>query len=174
MVAFGAHLDDHPLAGSEDLYKFLHQAVYGPGHAIPNPEAAAAWMDRELAGLGLPLEDERVCEALGGEPPLVRINLRPFVAGGGDPDLLVAEFVVSANLERGNSHRMEVVLSMAASYVQCAGHGDLSPELEALNNELAAQGYPAIHHSEAYLEAYRPAYRVVEKALAAKHGWCTE
>jgi len=47
MVAFGAHLDDHPLAGAEDLYKFLHQAVYGPGHAIPNREAAAAWLERE-------------------------------------------------------------------------------------------------------------------------------
>ena len=50
MVAFGAHLGDHPLAGAEDLYKFLHQAVYGPGHAIPNSQAAADWMVRELAG----------------------------------------------------------------------------------------------------------------------------
>ena len=174
MVAFGSHLDDHSVAGAEDLYKFLHQAVYGPGHAIPNPEAAAAWMERELADLGPSPEGEPACEDLGGEPPLVRVNLRPFVAGGGDPDLLVAAFVASANREWGNSHRMEIVLSLAASYVQCAGHGELSPELEALNNELAAQGYPAIHHSEAYLEAYRPAYRVVEEALAAKHGWCAE
>jgi len=58
--------------------------------------------------------------------------------------------------------------------VQCAGRGELSPELESMAAEMAPQGYPAIHHSEAYLEAYRPAYRVVEEALAAQHGWCGE
>jgi hypothetical protein len=79
MVAFGAHLDDHPLACADDLYKFLHQAVYGPGHAIPNREAAAAWMEREIENLDPPHEGESSCEVLGGEPPLVRVNLRPFV-----------------------------------------------------------------------------------------------
>jgi hypothetical protein len=172
MVAFGAHLETHPLAGAEDLYKFLHQAVLGPGHAIPNREATAAWMEREIEGLGPPLEGELPCEALGGEPPLVRVNLRPFVARGGDADFLLDAFVASANLERGSSRRMEVVLALAASYVQCAGRGELAPELKTVTAELAENGYPAIHHSQAYIEAYRPAYRVVDEALAARHTWC--
>ena len=174
MVAFGAHLEDHSFAGAEDLYKFLHQAVYGPGHAIPNREAAAGWLQRELEGLGPLLEDEPTCESLGGEPPLVRVNLRPFVADGGDPDLLLDAFVASANRERGDSHRMETVLSLAASYVQCAGRGELAPELKALSAEMADKGYPAIHHSETYVETYHPAYRVVDEALATDHGWCEE
>jgi hypothetical protein len=172
MVAFGAHLDDHPLAGAGDLYKFLHQAVYGPGHAIPNRESAAVWMEREIEDLGPPLEGELPCEVLGGEPPLVRVNLRPFVASGGSADLLFEAFVASANLERGSSRRMEVVLSLAISYVQCAGRGELAPELRTLTTELSKKGYPAIHHSEAYVEAYEPAYRVVEEVLAVEHGWC--
>ena len=172
MVAFGAHLDNHPLAGAEDLYKFLHQAVYGPGHAIPNREVAVAWLEREIEGLGPPLEGESSCEALGGEPPLVRVNLRPFVARGGDAGLLLDAFVASANSERGSSRRMKTVLSLAVSYVQCAGRGELAPELKTLSAELAEKDYPAIHHSEAYREAYDPAYRVVDEALAAKHGWC--
>ena len=172
MVAFGAHLDDHPLAGAEDLYKFLHQAVYGPGHAISDREAAEAWIDRELEGLGPPREGEAPCEALGGEPPLVRVNLRPFVADRGDPDLLLDAFVSSAEPKRGESRRMTTVLSLAASYVQCAGRGELAPELKELSAELAEKGYPAVHHSEAYVEAYKPAYRVVDEILAAEHGWC--
>jgi hypothetical protein len=172
MVAFGAHLDEHRFAGAEDLYKFLHQAVYGPGHAIPNREAAAAWLQREIEGLGPPLDDEVSCEALGGEPPLVRVNLRPFVANGGDSDLLLEAFVSSANEERGSSRRMKTVLSLAVSYVQCAGRGELAPELEVLSVEMANAGYPAIHHSESYVEAYKPAYRVVDEALATKQGWC--
>jgi hypothetical protein len=174
MVAFGAHLDDHPLAGAEDLYKFLHQAVYGPGHAIPNREAAANWLEREVEGLGPPLDSEPTCESLGGEPPLVRVNLRPFVARGFDTDQLLEAFIASANQERGGSRRMEFVLALAVSYVQCAGRGELAPELKALSAEMAEKGYPAVHHSEAYAEAYQPAYRVVDEALATKHSWCDE
>lgn len=172
MVAFGAHLESHPLAGAEDLYKFLHQAVYGPGHAIQDRAAAAAWLEREIGGLGPPLEGEPRCEPLGGEPPLVRLNLRPFVASGGGPDLLIDAFVASANRSRGSSRRMETVLSLAVSYVQCAGRGELAPELEALSAALAEEGFPAIHHSETYTAAYAPAYRVIELDLAAAHGWC--
>jgi hypothetical protein len=172
MVAFGAHLDSRPMAGVEDLYKFLHQAVFGPGHAISNREAAAAWMERELTELGQPIGGEPACEALGGEPGMVRVNLRPFVARGGKPDLLVDAFVSSANGPRGTERRMKVVLKLAVSYVQCAGRGELAPALKDLAAELGDKGYPAIHHGEAYLEAYRPAYRVVLESLAAEHGWC--
>jgi hypothetical protein len=174
MVAFGAHLDGHRLAGAEDLYKFLHQAVNGPGHAITDREAAKAWLESELDGLGPPLPDEPPCEKLGGVPPLVRINLRPFLAGGGDPDVLLDAFVASGSHERGSSRRMETVLSLAASYVQCAGRGELAPELEALSAELSKKDYPAIHHSESYVEAYAPAYRVVDEFVAVERGWCGE
>jgi hypothetical protein len=174
MVAFGAHLETHPFAGADDLYKFLHQAVFGPGHAIPNREVAAAWMESEIEDLVPPYDGEPGCEALGGEPPLVRINLRPFIASGGDSDPLLDAFVASANLERGSTRRMEVVLSLAVSYVQCAGRGELAPELKALTGRLAEEGYPAIHHSEAYREAYNPAYRVVDETLATEHAWCEE
>ena len=172
MVAFGAHLDDYPFAGAEDLYKFLHQAVYGPGHAISDRDAAEAWMEREIESLDPPIEGELSCEALGGEPPLVRVNLRPFVVRGFDSDQLLEAFIASANLARGTTRRMEVVLALATSYVQCAGRGELAPDLKALSPELADKGYPAIRHSEAYVEAYRPAYRVVDEILAAEHGWC--
>ena len=172
MVAFGAHLDDHPLAGAEDLYKFLHQAVYCPGHAISDREAAEAWMEREIESVDPPIEGELSCEALGGEPPLVRVNLRPFVVRGFDSDQLLEAFIASAILARGTTRRMEVVLVLATSYVQCAGRGELAPELRVLATELFKKGYPAIHHSEAYVEAYKPAYRVVDEILAAEHGWC--
>ena len=61
MVAFGAHLETHPFAGAEDLYKFLHQAVFGPGHAISDRGAAEAWMESEIEGLGPPIEGEALC-----------------------------------------------------------------------------------------------------------------
>jgi hypothetical protein len=131
-------------------------------------------MERELADLGPPIEGEPACEGLGGEPSMVRVNLRPFAARGGDPDTLVEAFVSSANQERGTSRRMEVALKLGAIYLGCAGRGQLAPEFKALAAELGDSDYPAIQHSEAYVEAYRPAYRVVLESLAADHGWCEE
>jgi hypothetical protein len=172
MVAFGAHLDSHPLVEAEDLYKFLHQAVFGPEHAVSNRQAAADRMEGEVKDLGPPFDGELPCEPLGGEMPLVRVNLRPFVANGSDPDLLLDAFVESANRERGSGRQMETVLSLAASYVECAGRGELTPEIKQLADRAAEAAFPAIHHSEIYVEAYRPAYRVFEKHFAEDHGWC--
>lgn len=172
MVALGEHLDDHPHACAQDLYKFLHQAVYGPGHAIPNPQAAAMYLERELADLGPPLEREASCEILGGEPELVRVNLRPFVAAGGNPELLLDAFVASADTGRGNTQRMQFVLRLASSWLRCASRPDLSQDLEILAADLAENDYPAIHHSDDYREIYRPAYRVVTAGAAEAHGWC--
>ena len=172
MMAFGTHLEEHPLARGDDLYKFLHQAVYGPGHAIPNLQAAAMYLDRELEDLGSPLEGEASCEILGGEPELVRVNLRPFVAAGGNPELLLDAFVASANTGRGNTERMQFVLRLAVSWLKCASRPDLSQDLEILAADLAENDYPAIHHSEDYREIYRPAYRVVAADIAEAHRWC--
>ena len=172
MLAFGEHLESHPLAAAEDLYKLLHQAVYGPGHAIPDREAAAAWLERELAGLGPPLDNDPRCEPLGGSPPLVRVNLRPFAAAGGDAEALLDAFVATANEHPPNDATMTTVLDLAARWLPCAGRGALAPELRALAAEMAAEGYPAIHHSDIYREAYHPAYRVIAADLAAAKGWC--
>jgi hypothetical protein len=174
MVAFGEHLEGHPLAAAEDLYKFLHQAVFGPGHAIPDRQAAAAYLERELAGLGPPLENEPRCEPLGGDLPLVRVNLRPFVADGGDAGALTDTFVATANRHRTDDEEMATVLDLAARWLPCAGRGEQVSELRELAAEMAAQGYPAIHHSEIYREAYRPAYRVVDADDAVARGWCGE
>ena len=162
----------HPEAEAADLYKLLHQAIYGPGHAIPDPEVAARWLDRELEDLGPPRESEAPCEVLGGQPILVRVNLRPFAAGGGDAAALLDVFVATAGEVRGDPGQMGEAIEIVVRWLRSDGLEDLADALERLGAELAPKGFPAIHHSEAYLEAYHPAYRVVTSERAAIHGWC--
>ena len=164
-------LAEHPEAEGADLYKFLHQAIFGPGHAISDPDAAARWLDSELEDLGPPLEGEPSCEVLGGSPILVRINLRPFAAGGGDEAALVDAFVATAGEIHGQSGPMGEAIEIVARWLRSDGEKELADSLEHLGAKLASKGYPAIHHSEAYLEAYRPAYRVITSERAAVHGW---
>jgi hypothetical protein len=170
--ALAFDIAEYPEAAAADLYKFLHQAIYGPGHAIPDPDAAARWLDRELEDLGPLLEGEPQCEVLGGSPILVRVNLRPFAAGGGDEAALLDAFVETAGEVHGDPGHMGEAIEIVVRWLRSDGQKELANSLGHLGAKLASNGYPAIHHSEAYVEAYRPAYRVITSARAAAHGWC--
>jgi hypothetical protein len=165
-------LAEHPEAEAADVYKFLHQAIYGPGHAIPDPDAAARWLESELEDLGPPRVGEPPCEVLGGSPILVRVNLRPFVAASGDAGELLDAFVATAGEIHGQPGQMGEAIEIVVRWLRSDGAKKLAEGLERLGGKLAPEGYPAIHHSEAYIEAYRPAYRVITSERAAVHGWC--
>ena len=165
-------LAEHPEAEVADLYKFLHQAIYGPGHAIPDPDAAARWLESELEDLGPPRLGEPSCEVLGGSPILVRVNLRPFATSGGDAGELLDAFVATAGEIHGQPGQMGEAIEIVVRWLRSDGEKKLAEGLERLGGKFAPEGYPAIHHSEAYIEAYRPAYRVVTSERAAAQGWC--
>ena len=165
-------LAEHPEAEAADLYKFLHQAYFINPLTRTDPNAAARWLDRELEDLGLPLAGEAQCEVLGGRPILVRVNLRPFVTGGGDVTELLDAFVATAGEVRGDPGKMGEAIEIVVKWLRSDGWENLADALERLDAEFAPKGYPAIHHSEAYVETYRPAYRVITSERAAAHGWC--
>jgi hypothetical protein len=172
IAALDEHLRRHPEAEAVDLYKFLHQGEFGPGHMIEDRAAAQRYLERELAGLEKEREADSVCEALGGDPAMVRIHLRPFLASGFDTGELLDAFVASANQVSGDPETIAAALDRTAFWLRSQGRDDLAGELEGLGAEFAGTGYPALHHSEAYREAYKPAYRVVLRELAEHHGWC--
>lgn len=162
----------HPQAKAVDLYKFLHQAMFGPGHAIPDKARAAGVLHSELADLGPPMSSESWCDALGGDPMLVRVNLRPFVANGFSSDALVEAFVATANAVRTNPQQMGVALDLVVQWLQIDNRQDLGRDLHELAGTMAEKGYPPVHHSAAYRQAYQPAYRVIEASIASTNGWC--
>ena len=90
---------DTAFFGVEDLYKLLHQAYLGPGHAIPSREAAASYLEREWAEIGAALPGEPMVEVLAEGAPFLRIHLRPFRDRGGKVDSLLDAFVRSASVK---------------------------------------------------------------------------
>lgn len=146
------HLTRHPLMQSEDIYKLLHQGCMGSEHAVGDHEGVARWMTRELAEMGAGPEDPLI-DPIAPDGRIVRVHLRPFVAAGFDTPVLLEAFVQTANTFRGDTEALAAGLRDAAMLCDA---GDLF-------TALAAQGYPAIHHSPAYERAYRPAYRVVAR-----------
>ncbi len=170
--ALSHHLEYHPQATAEDVYKLLHQAVMGPGHAIPDRAAARGWLLDEVRHLDADRPAEELCEPLGGEPQMVRIHLRPLLASDGDLDLLLTEFVASAADATSDPSRLDKLLRAATDLLAATDHGELARDLARLRIELSAAGFPALRHSDRFRQAYRPAYRVVTRDRARAAGWC--
>jgi len=148
-----------------DAYKWIYQATEGGEHAAPSRAEAAAWLEREWATLGAPLAGEPLVEPLG-DTGIVRLNLRPFRARGGDPAAVVDAFLASAAEVRPDPERFSREWHALGDALGREPIGRLTRAAwEALDADTAPRGYPAVHHSETYERAYRPAYRV----LTAEH-----
>lgn len=154
------HLERHPLMEIEDLYKLVFQAAMGSEHAVPDPEAARQWLERELSNLpgGAP---EPLTEPLSPDGALVRVNLRPYLEQGSELDSLLDAFVATATQFDGSEERLRSYWSDVEAMV---AKGELSVGLDRLRqffSEMEGQDFPAVHHSPQYRDTYRPAYRVV-------------
>jgi hypothetical protein len=159
-----AHLARYPEMEVEDLYKLLHQGVFGSEHAVPDREAAAEWLREEIASLEA--EGDRAVPTLESVAPdaaVVRVHLRPFLRAGGDPEALLDAFVTTASRPSGDAATFRCAAD-AASGLAAARWGER--EWPTFVERRLGEGLPAVHHSEAFRRAYRPAYRVVEGELA--------
>lgn len=169
VAELAAHAGDIEAA---DLYKFLHQGVMGPAHAVLDTARARAWLEREWR--------EAVRQPAGDRPPLLAslrpdgrlvrvdlVRLAARAAGGTESaarDTLLQAFVRTAADWAGSQAVLSQLWSAAlADTVLWQDHlsGD---DLLAVDAAVTGQ-WPAVRHSEAYRERWRPHYRVVDRAL---------
>ncbi len=158
------HVKRYPESAFQDVYKLLHQAAFGPGHAIQNPDKALEWIERDLDETG-PAGGEPLGESIHPAGERVRLHLRPYAAAGGDLVQLRDAFVRSAVERPGAAERMAGWWETFTQQMET----DFDPrEMRLFGMACARQGWPAIHHSPAYRQAYRPAYRVLTAPVAAE------
>jgi hypothetical protein len=155
-----SHLARYPAMQLDDIYKLLHQAALGPGHAMDNPAAARKRLDVELAALGNghaePAED-----IISPDGRLGRVHLRSFVAAGGKPDALHRAFVETANTYPASPDKLAKFCGCLGDLAAAGGIPFKHEEVVAYFDKISRDGYPAVHHSEAFRLAYHPAYRVI-------------
>jgi len=150
-----SHLSRYPAMQIQDLYKLLHQAAMGSEHAVTNPASARNWLKRELAEMGEG-PTEPLIAPISADGRIARIHLRPFVAAGYDPDLLLEAFIRTANEFHGDVLLLEQYWQAAIATAKFP-----AAEMEEFIRSMKEQNYPAMHHSSEYEKLYRPAYRVV-------------
>ena len=154
------HIARYPRMQLDDIYKLLHQAALGPGHAVKDTAAARAWLEKEAAELGPgPAEAEK--DIISPDGKLARVHLRSWLAVGGSLDDLNRAFVETANSYPPSPERLGKFCGSLGDLAGARGIPFAQQEVVAYFDRIAQVGYPVVHHSRTYSDAYKPAYRVV-------------
>jgi hypothetical protein len=153
----------------EDAYKWIYQATRGGEHAAPDKEKASDWLDKEWKTLTAPTANEPLWQPLCKDGSIGRLNLRPYKSKGGDPDDLVDAFVAGAQGFKGTETDFLAAWNELGKRLKKKPAGGLDHKRwKALDAEMKKEGYPAIHHSEKYNDAFHPAYRILPAAQTKK------
>ena len=155
-----SHLKRYPAMQLADIYKLLHQAALGPGHAVDNSVAARQRLEQEVAGLGDgPMEPTQ--DIISPDGRLARIHLRTFMAANGDLDVLHRAFVETAASYPASRDKLAKFCGCLGDLAETGAIAFAKQDVLKYFDKIAREGYPAIHHSTAFHGAYRPAYRVI-------------
>nr|MBR4280008.1 hypothetical protein [Clostridia bacterium] len=147
----------HPAMQPRDVLKLCYQAARGAEHLLADTARARAWFDQEYAATPadgvLPL-----FEPISGH--VARVNIAAWKAANLPADWLFRMFVHTAGVPMGGAELLNQYIDEAAAVVSA---------MPGWADELAAwreSGMPAVHHSEAYRAAEKPAYRIVNRLFA--------
>lgn len=139
------HMRRYPQMQPQDMAKLLYQRRMGPGHFIPDADAARARLLAEWEGLEC--SSLAAFEDIGGG--FCRLHLSAL-SRKELPRLLTA--FLSASRHTGSFSALRRDLrELTEALPQTAGY----------IAEYIRAGCPAVSHSESYRRAYRPAYRVI-------------
>lgn len=155
-----AHLARYPAMQLDDIYKLLHQAALGPGHAVDNPAATRKRLDEEIAALG-EAPPELLQDVISPDGRLGRVHLRSYLASGGTADALHRAFVETANNYPASPDKLSKFCGCLGDLAASGGIPFSREDVVAYFDRISRDGYPAVHHSEPFRRTYRPAYRVV-------------
>ena len=152
------HCARYPGLTIQDMFKFLHQSVFGPGHLV-NADGGGLEALRAEWQSALPAKET---EPLDG--PYVRA---PLGLLGLSPETLWKLFVLSAQSPCGTVEELEKKLAVLLALTR-EGKLPFSPEeTEEAIALWRSEGFPLRRHSDAFRVAYAPAYRVIRADFAA-------
>jgi hypothetical protein len=162
------HLVWYPLIQVQDVYKLIFQGTMGPEHMVATRQEFSRRLEAEFETLA-PDPGGRVFEPIRQDHLLFRLNLRPYKAVHENPDLLITPLLQTTRSFHGD---MNALASTWAEFVHLVEAGEMTgfamAEVRDLNRRIKKEDYPAIHHSEAYRQAYQPAYRLILERFVPK------
>ena len=162
----GAHLQRYPGMQLADVYKLLHQAALGAGHAVSNAADARSRLQAEVAGLASG-PDEPLVDVISPDGRLARVHLRPYIAADHDLARLADAFARTPEVCPPAPDKLVKFCACLGDLADASGIPFSRTQVAEYFDAIAAQSYPVVRHSQPFRDAYRPAYRVVAIELLA-------
>ncbi len=148
----------YPELEIQDAYKFLHQAAMGNRHLGVDDSLIYNYLVEELNSIEA-ASDEPMVEFIAPDSSVVRLNLRPFKASGGSAEVLFSSMKATWDTVEPAP---DLLARYGKSLAAMAGDTPFAvDDIERFFAEKAAENFPAVHHSERYLQHYAPAYRIL-------------
>lgn len=150
------HAARYPLMQPTDAVKLIYQNEFGGGHLIRDVQAVLRYLQTEFARTD-PVPELPLWEKIGNG--IVRIHLAALPEE--KLSWLGEAFLHSAAIHKGS---LDSFLSKLDTLRQLTAEGIFSfdsAQLEVYLADYVKLGYPAVSHSQAYRDAYQPAYRIV-------------
>lgn len=146
----------------EDVYKRMHQAAYGPAHALKNENEAFRHLKQEWEQMGDPLPGEPLWEPVSRDGSVGRLHLRVYREEGGTLEDVYDAFLEGARIFQPKPERFSAEWTGYGEKLAKKADGPLTyGEWQRVDGMLRGRKYPAISHSEPYRAAYQPCYRVI-------------
>ena len=152
------HFQAYPRLQMQDVFKFLHQSTFGCEHLVASPASAAAYVAAEYERTDHDVPP--LVEPLDGEYCRVHLsNLNTGLCA----DTFALLFSLSAKTEADGAAQLAQKLAAAKELIREGLLPFPVDEFDRAVEAWAKDGYPALHHSDAFRAAYAPAYRVLAR-----------
>jgi len=157
-----AHSTRYPLMEYADFYKLIFQGAMGSAHStdISRRYAMARFEEEAINPSIGPIEP--VVDTISADGSISRINVRPYLKAGLAHGRLVEAFVRTGREFRGSIDTLELYGSWLGGMKNDGLLKDSLQDIDQYLSDMSRSGFPVIHHSITYNEAYSPSYRVIE------------
>jgi hypothetical protein len=144
----------HPAMTPQDVVKHCYQAAFGAEHLLTDIERARGYFLAEYEATKE--NDAPLTEPIA--PDVARVNLAAWKAASLPPEWLFGMFVSSVYPRQDGEALFRAYVQQAEGVVF---PGFSAGQFQSYVNEYYQNGITAVHHSAAYREREKPAYRIV-------------
>jgi hypothetical protein len=151
----------YPRMQVRDLYKLVYQAAMGNIHLGVDSSVLRNYLMSEIEGIAAS-DSEPLVEEISPDG-LIRVNLRPFKALGGNPEKLFEAMLRTADTFHPEKFRINEYWNKIGKMATDHTIPFDTSQLDSFFVMMQKEDFPAAHHSEEYSNAYNPAYRIISK-----------
>jgi len=141
-----------------DIYKMMHQSVFGPEHL--DAASCESAIKEEMHSADVAFE-EPLLEPISVDASACRVNLRVARTRRLSPALVAEAVRLSVSGFSRSRDELSRLWNETGDVLERTRKEFRIEDFDELTRVLKEQGFPPLHHSGAYRERNRPAYRVL-------------